>query len=633
MKQHWIILPLLVIGILGISESFADETKTLFISPNLVDCVGVGPQKCMQVRDNAYSEWMNFHGKIGGFSFAQGTSYQISVKIIDVENPPADASSKKYELIKIIKQESTTKHFPYKNTCAPGFVPLGKICVLNDRCGPGAYPGKICEMDGMKQPYLRPLQQGNAGISANNVICAEDLRQMFNSNDGTPVCVKPQSIQTLKERGWQTFMPVLACTLEYAPICGVDGKTYGNSCMIESNHVAVKNKGECKEEIIPTQSDLAKEYEKIQESMSSISKDIYNGMYNGVQPLDEAITILENGKTSLTELQQQYNSIPQEQRTDRQIAMKFSTLGKMGFASIDSQINAIKKQIADTSAETSGIFADTLSYTLQAPAIDSEKGYAVTEIADGVYWLVGSGYQTMFVTTGQGVVVVDAPKPIGEKYLDAINEVTDEPITHMIYSHHHPDHTGSAGEIFPEDITYIAHKDAADLLASENDPARPIPNMILEGDFNTLEIGDKTIEFHNIGDFHSKGNWLILLPQYKIGMLVDLFRPAESPYRAFGVTPDIELYLETHDVLKTFDFDVLLTGHTNLLATKDHITTNKEFTQSIMDNAQDALDSGDSNPADTCAASSIVQWGGKLGNLDAFMADHCNAMIEYLQSK
>lgn len=268
------------------------------------------------------------------------------------------------------------------------------------------------------------------------------------------------------------------------------------------------------------------------------------------------------------------------------------------------------------------------------PMDEEEKGYAVTEIARGVYWLAGSGYQTMFLTTGQGVVVIDAPKPIGEKYLDAINEVTDEPITHMIYSHHHLDHTGAAGEIFPEDITYIAHKDAADLLASENDPARPIPNMILEGDFNTLEIGDKTIELHNIGDFHSKGNWLILLPQHKIGMLVDLFRPDESPYRAFGVTPDIELYLETHDVLKTFDFDVLLTGHTNLLATKDHITTNKEFTQSIMDNAQDALDSGDSNPADLCAANSIAQWEGKLGNLDAFMVDHCNAMIEYhLQSK
>jgi len=98
---------ILSIGIIPLLSNIdAEETKTIFIDSHLVDCVGVGPQKCMLVRDNQNPQWSNFYDNIDGFTFVEGNTYQLSVKITDIENPPADASSLKYELLEIITKNS-----------------------------------------------------------------------------------------------------------------------------------------------------------------------------------------------------------------------------------------------------------------------------------------------------------------------------------------------------------------------------------------------------------------------------------------------------------------------------------------------------------------------------------------------
>ena len=42
-----------------------------------------------------------------------------------------------------------------------------------------------------------------------------------------------------------------------------------------------------------------------------------------------------------------------------------------------------------------------------------ERGYHVEEIRDGVYWVTVGWYDCMFVVTGGGVVVLDAPPALG----------------------------------------------------------------------------------------------------------------------------------------------------------------------------------------------------------------------------
>ena len=562
------------------------------------------------------------------------------------------------------QKNAGVNHMPFNGMCAPGFTSLGKICVLNDRCGPGVYAGKVCVMDGKVQPYLRPLHQGYAGLSVDNIICAEGKQLVFKSHDASPACVNSKSVDKIKQRGWQTTKPPIACTLEYAPVCGMDGNTYGNLCALNAEHMMIKHQGECSEiDLITSFEECANAGYPIMESYprqcrtedgknfieiindESMSDNSLSTVYVDSKLVDcvgvsmqQCMLIREDPNSDWENFYDQIDGFEFQSGYEYKLKIKVTTIENppADASSLKySLVEILDKNISDDSMQVNGgVFPESLIYTKQPPVIDSEKGYFVDEIADGVYWLIGGGYQVMFFTTGEGVIVIDAPQPLGEKYLDAVKEVTDEPITHMIYSHSHPDHTGSAGIIFPENIEYVAHQDTAGILISENDPNRPIPTITFD-DRYTLSVGDQVLELYYIGPFHSEGDIVIYSPKHKIAMAVDLFHPGAAPYRAFGVTVDLDEHIQAHDTLvEDFDFDVIVSGHEQILGTKEHIKTDKEFVLSVMDNTKQAMELfSEDKIVSTCVEMTIEQWRGILADLDQFMIEDCIAMKEYLSTE
>ncbi len=98
---------LLLLLILSCSSVQSEEIRTFFIADHLADCTGVSSQKCMLIKESPDEDWTYFYDDISGFEYEEGYSYELRVKVEEVENPPADASSKRYSLTELVTKVPT----------------------------------------------------------------------------------------------------------------------------------------------------------------------------------------------------------------------------------------------------------------------------------------------------------------------------------------------------------------------------------------------------------------------------------------------------------------------------------------------------------------------------------------------
>ena len=210
----------------------------------------------------------------------------------------------------------------------------------------------------------------------------------------------------------------------------------------------------------------------------------------------------------------------------------------------------------------------------RGPAIP-EAGYLVEEIRDGLYWVTDGLYQAMFLTTGEGVILVDAPPSIGPNLAKAIADVTDEPVTYVVYSHHHTDHIGAAGQ-FAETATYVGHEATADLLTRDVDPNRPIPTVTFEDSY-TLTLGNQTLQLDYPGSNHEPGNIFISAPKQKVLMVVDIVFPGWAPFADLALAEDVPGFVVAHDQILAYDFDTFVGGHLTRLGTRKDVETAKSY--------------------------------------------------------
>src|SRR5258705_3049656 len=81
----------------------------------------------------------------------------------------------------------------------------------------------------------------------------------------------------------------------------------------------------------------------------------------------------------------------------------------------------------------------------------------IQKVTDNLYMIIGGGGNTAAFVTDGGVVIVDTKLANwGQAILDKVRTVSYKPISLIINTHTHPEHTGS-NECFGPSVDFVAH--------------------------------------------------------------------------------------------------------------------------------------------------------------------------------
>ncbi len=201
----------------------------------------------------------------------------------------------------------------------------------------------------------------------------------------------------------------------------------------------------------------------------------------------------------------------------------------------------------------------------------------LAEIAAGVFAYVqpdGSWFinNTGFIAGQDGVLAIDscATEARTRTYLAAIRTVTTRPVTMLVNTHHHPDHTNGNGLLGA--ATIIAHAKCRGQLARAAGPPPdwlfgPVPwghlDPALPGicfdDRLELHAGGRPVELLHFGTpAHTTNDVVAWLPQDRVLFAGDLVFNGGTP---FALSGSIAGWLDVLDALGQLEPDVIVPGH------------------------------------------------------------------------
>ncbi|MFD1932182.1 MULTISPECIES: MBL fold metallo-hydrolase [Nonomuraea] len=273
----------------------------------------------------------------------------------------------------------------------------------------------------------------------------------------------------------------------------------------------------------------------------------------------------------------------------------------------------------------------------------------VEEVSDGVYAYIqpdGSWWinNTGFMAGRRGVISVDAcsTERRTRAYRDAIAKISDRPITTLVNTHHHGDHT-FGNHLFPE-ATIVAHERTREQIIADGVPTYlgawspdvewgtldPVPPFLTYTDGVTLYSDDLRCEVRHVGfAAHTTNDSYVWIPSRKVLFSGDLVFNGGTPFVLMG---SVAGALSALDQLEELGAETIVPGHGDVCG-PSAISTVRGYLRFVQETAEAGMAAGLS-PLELARQTDLGEYGTLtdservVGNLHRAYADATGGEVD-----
>jgi glyoxylase-like metal-dependent hydrolase (beta-lactamase superfamily II) len=256
------------------------------------------------------------------------------------------------------------------------------------------------------------------------------------------------------------------------------------------------------------------------------------------------------------------------------------------------------------------------------PSVDN---LTVEKVKDNLFVLRGGGGNTAVFVTSTGVTLVDTKNPgWGQPLLDKVKTLTDKPVTRVINTHTHYDHT-SGNVAMPATVEIVGHEMTSKNIAAGN-PVTGLgatPNVFKENpgkglikrtfkDKLTIGSGADQINLYYFGPAHTGGDAFVEFPALRVMHVGDTFPNKGMPIMDKSNGGSGVEYANTISkaVAGVPNVDWLINGHTPAQTTPADMKEFAEFVREFVTTIQAAKKAGKTSDEAAAAWSTPAKYQG-----------------------